>query len=86
MPGIKRTSRNGSAMEPSRHSKYIHEHQVPASAEDHTTVLWCRQMEVPANEFHRQSVTHGIDKAGEGLIGMLEGKNLGKAVLEVASL
>ena len=33
-----------------------------------------------------QSVTHGIDKSGEGLIGMLEGKNFGKAVLEVSQL
>lgn len=32
------------------------------------------------------SVTHGIDNAGEGLIGMLQGKNFGKAVLEVSPL
>lgn len=34
----------------------------------------------------QQSVTHGIDNAGEGLIGMLAGRNFGKAVLEVSSL
>jgi NADPH-dependent curcumin reductase CurA len=34
----------------------------------------------------QQSSTHGIDKAGEGLIGMLKGENFGKAVLEVAPL
>jgi len=34
----------------------------------------------------QQSVTHGIENAPEGLIGMFEGKNFGKAVLEVAKL
>lgn len=34
----------------------------------------------------QQSVTHGIENAPEGLIGMLEGKNFGKAVLEVSKL
>ena len=34
----------------------------------------------------QQSVTHGIDNSGEGLIGMLAGKNFGKAVLEVSPL
>ena len=33
-----------------------------------------------------QSITQGIDNAGEGLIGMLAGKNFGKAVLEVSRL
>ena len=33
-----------------------------------------------------QSITYGIENAGEGLIGMLEGKNFGKAVLEVSKL
>ncbi|KAK5737818.1 hypothetical protein LTR17_006466 [Elasticomyces elasticus] len=32
----------------------------------------------------QQSVTEGIDNAAEGLVGMLQGKNFGKAVLEVA--
>lgn len=32
------------------------------------------------------SVTEGIDNAVEGLIGMLEGKNFGKAVLQIADL
>jgi len=32
----------------------------------------------------KMSVTEGIDHAAEGLIGMLEGKNFGKAVLQVA--
>lgn len=34
----------------------------------------------------QQSVTQGIDNSGDGLIGMLAGKNFGKAVLEVSSL
>lgn len=32
------------------------------------------------------SVTEGIDNAGEGLLGLFEGKNFGKAVLEVSKL
>lgn len=32
-----------------------------------------------------QSVTYGMDNAAEGLIGMLQGKNFGKALLEVSS-
>lgn len=31
-------------------------------------------------------ITEGIDNAGKGFIGMLEGKNFGKAVLEVSKL
>ena len=34
----------------------------------------------------QQSVTEGIENAPEGLIGMFEGKNFGKAVLEVSKL
>ena len=34
----------------------------------------------------QQSVTHGMDNSPQGLIGMFEGKNFGKAVLEVAAL
>lgn len=34
----------------------------------------------------RLSVTEGIDNAGDGLVGMLEGKNFGKAVLKIADL
>ncbi len=33
-----------------------------------------------------QSVTVGIDNAAEGLIGMFEGKNFGKALLEVSKI
>lgn len=31
-------------------------------------------------------ITKGIDGAAEGLVGMLQGKNFGKAVLEIAKL
>ncbi|KAF2032935.1 NADP-dependent leukotriene B4 12-hydroxydehydrogenase [Setomelanomma holmii] len=34
----------------------------------------------------QQSVTEGIDNAVDGFIGMLEGKNFGKAVLQIADL
>ncbi|KAK0933013.1 hypothetical protein LTR29_015433 [Friedmanniomyces endolithicus] len=34
----------------------------------------------------QQSVTYGIDNAAEGLLGMFEGKNFGKAVLEISKL
>jgi NADPH-dependent curcumin reductase CurA len=32
----------------------------------------------------KMSVTDGIDNAAEGLVGMLQGKNFGKAVLRIA--
>ena len=32
------------------------------------------------------TVTEGIDNAGEGLLSLFEGKNFGKAVLEVSKL
>lgn len=34
----------------------------------------------------QMSVTEGIDNAAEGLIGMLQGKNFGKAVLEISKI
>lgn len=34
----------------------------------------------------QQSITHGMDNSAEGLLGLFEGKNFGKAVLEVAKL
>lgn len=33
-----------------------------------------------------ESVTTGIDNAADGLIGMLNGKNFGKALLEISPL
>jgi NADPH-dependent curcumin reductase CurA len=32
----------------------------------------------------KMSVTEGIDNAPEGFVGMLQGKNFGKAVLKIA--
>jgi NADPH-dependent curcumin reductase CurA len=34
----------------------------------------------------QQSVTEGIDNAVDGFLGMLEGRNFGKAVLQIADL
>ena len=34
----------------------------------------------------KQTVTYGIDEAIKGLLGLFEGKNLGKAVLEIEEL
>ena len=34
----------------------------------------------------RLSLTHGIEDAAEGFVGMLEGRNFGKAVLVVAEI
>ena len=82
-------SRNGSVTERSRHSKSIrkqHGHRVRARVRDTAAGFSRIRWKTLADLFDRQSVTHGIDKAGEGLIGMFEGKNFGKAVLEVASL
>lgn len=33
----------------------------------------------------KMSITEGIDKAAEGLVGMLKGDNFGKAILKIAS-
>jgi len=32
------------------------------------------------------SVTYGIENAAEGFVGMLQGKNLGKAVLKISEI
>lgn len=34
----------------------------------------------------QQSITRGIENAPDGLIGMFEGRNFGKAVLEVSAI
>lgn len=34
----------------------------------------------------QQSITEGIENAPEGLIGMFEGKNFGKTILEVCKI
>lgn len=32
----------------------------------------------------KEHITHGIDKAAEGFVGMLTGENLGKAILKIS--
>lgn len=56
----------------------------PKYAKDHQEKLqkWISEGTFKA----QQSVTKGIDNSAEGLIGMFEGKNFGKAVLEVSAL
>lgn len=34
----------------------------------------------------KMTVTEGIDNAGDGLLGLFQGKNFGKAVLQIAAL
>jgi len=55
----------------------------PKYAEEHQRNV---QKWISEGTFKAQySVTHGMDNAGEGLIGMLAGRNFGKAVLEVSA-
>lgn len=53
----------------------------PKYEKDHQDKLaqWLAEGSVKA----KLSVTEGIDNAAEGLVGMLEGKNFGKAVLKI---
>jgi NADPH-dependent curcumin reductase CurA len=53
----------------------------PAYAKEHQENLqkWLADGSVKA----KLSITEGIDSAADGLIGMLEGKNFGKAVLKI---
>lgn len=62
-------------MDPDMGPKYKDEHQKNVQK-------WIHEGTFKA----RQSITYGIENAGEGLIGMLAGRNFGKAVLEVSSL
>lgn len=54
----------------------------PAYAKEHQENLqkWLAEGSVKA----KLHVTEGIDNAAEGLVGMFEGKNFGKAVLKIA--
>ncbi len=61
--------------DPNMGPKYFQEHQEKMQK-------WIADGSVKV----RLSVTEGIDNAGEGLVGMLEGKNFGKAVLKIADL
>lgn len=56
----------------------------PLYAEEHQRNLqqWIKEGSIKV----KLSVTEGIDKAAEGLVGMLKGENFGKAVLSIAEL
>jgi len=56
----------------------------PKYAKDHQEKL---QKWISDGSFKAQmSITEGIDNAADGFIGMLSGKNFGKAVLQIADL
>ncbi|OBT48702.1 hypothetical protein VE00_00912 [Pseudogymnoascus sp. WSF 3629] len=55
--------------------KYQEEHQKNMQK-------WIKDEEIKV----KMTVTEGIENAAEGLVGMLEGKNFGKAVLKIADL
>jgi NADPH-dependent curcumin reductase CurA len=56
----------------------------PKYANDHQEKL---QKWIADGTFKAQySVTEGIDNAADGFLGMLSGKNFGKAVLQIADL
>ena len=56
----------------------------PKYTKDHQKNMqkWIKDGEIKV----KLSITEGIDNAAEGLVGMLTGKNFGKAVLKVADL
>lgn len=60
------------------------ENMGPRYVEDHQKNVqkWIHEGTFKA----QQSITKGIENAPEGLIGMFEGKNFGKAVLEVSKI
>jgi NADPH-dependent curcumin reductase CurA len=60
------------------------ENMGPLHTKDHQEKL---QKWLAEGSFKAQlSVTEGIDNAAEGFLGMLSGKNFGKAVLQIADL
>jgi NADPH-dependent curcumin reductase CurA len=66
------TMRGFIVSDPGFRDKYAQEHQEKMQQ-------WLAEGSVKA----KLSVTHGIDHAAEGLVGMLEGKNFGKAVVKI---
>lgn len=58
--------------DPGMGSKYTEEHQANVSK-------WLSAGEL----VYREDITNGIDNALEGFVGMLQGKNFGKAALLV---
>jgi hypothetical protein len=55
---------------------------VYAKERDENVAKWLKDGSFKA----KMSVTDGIDNAPEGFVGMLQGKNFGKAVLKIADL
>ena len=55
--------------------KYQEEHQKNMQK-------WMKDEEIKV----KMTVTEGIENAAEGLVGMLQGKNFGKAVLKIADI
>lgn len=53
----------------------------PAYAQEHQKKMqeWFKEGSIKA----KLHVTEGVDKAAEGFVGQLEGKNFGKAVLKI---
>jgi NADPH-dependent curcumin reductase CurA len=66
------TMRGFIVSDPGFGDKYAKEHQEKMQQ-------WLAEGSVTA----RLSVTEGIDNAAEGFVGMLQGKNFGKAVLKI---
>ena len=55
--------------------KYLAEHQKNVQR-------WIKNGDIKV----QMSVTEGMDKSADGLVGMLKGENFGKAVLKIADL
>jgi len=73
--GRRLTIRGFIVYDPDMGPKYAEEHQKNMQK-------WIKDGEITI----KMSVTEGMDKAAEGLVGMLKGENFGKAVLKVADL
>jgi len=73
--GKRLTIRGFVVFDPDFGPKYREEHQKNLQR-------WIKDGSIKA----QMSFTEGIDHAAEGLVGMLEGKNFGKAILKLADL
>jgi len=73
--GKRLTIRGFIVFDPEFGPKYHDEHQKNMQK-------WIKNGEIVI----KMSVTEGIDHAAEGLVGMLQGKNFGKAILKIADL
>jgi NADPH-dependent curcumin reductase CurA len=71
--GKRLTLRGFIVFDPDFGAKYWDEHQKNMQR-------WIKDGEIKV----QMSVTEGIEKSAEGLVGMLKGENFGKAVLKIA--